>query len=111
MGRTRAPESSRGQAGPARAGYCASPGTGDGRPLVADLPEALEGLSRCPPDHPSSLFAEFVNDRVRLRWVAPAPDGLGPVSYVLMRKPGGPIEHLADGTRIAEVSDVEYVDS
>lgn len=79
--------------------------------LAADLPEARSGLQSCPPDHPTSLTAEFVDDRVRLRWVAPAPDGLGPVSFVLIRKPGGPITHLGDGTRIAEVAATEYDDA
>lgn len=78
--------------------------------LAADLPEALDGLKKTPPDHPSSLVAEYAGGRVRLRWVAPAPDGLGPVSYVVLRKPGGPIEHLADGSRIAEVAATEYED-
>ncbi|WP_074312018.1 hypothetical protein [Singulisphaera sp. GP187] len=78
--------------------------------LASDLPEALDGLHRCPPDHPSSLIADYVDGRVRLRWVAPAPDGLGPLSYVLLRKHGGAIEHLADGTRIAEVTATEYDD-
>lgn len=78
--------------------------------LASDLPEAMEGLQRCPPDHPSSLGAEYANDRVRLHWVAPAPDGLGPLRFILLRKPGGPIEHLADGTRIAVVDGTDYED-
>lgn len=77
---------------------------------VADLAEALDELRRCPPDHPTDLVAEFEAGRVRLRWAPPAPDGLGPVSFVVVRKAGGPVLHLADGSRIAEVSATEYED-
>ena len=73
--------------------------------VAADWPEAQAGLLRCPPDPPTALFAEFVNGRVRLHWTPPAPDDLGPVSYVVLRKPGGPLAHPADGTRIATVSE------
>lgn len=79
--------------------------------LVPDLPEALNGIHRCPPDHPTDLSAEFEAGRVRLRWAAPPPDGLGPVAFVVVRKPGSPIVHLADGTRVAEVTAPEYDDT
>ena len=73
--------------------------------LAADWPEAQAGLLRCAPDPPTALCAEFVNGRVRLHWTPPPPDDLGPVVYVVLRKPGGPLEHPADGTRIATVSE------
>jgi hypothetical protein len=81
------------------------------RALAADWPEALAGLLRCPPDPPTALCAEFVNDRVRLHWTPPAPDDLGPVSYVVLRKPGGPLAHPADGTRIATLSEPALEDT
>lgn len=79
--------------------------------LAADWPEAQAGLLRCAPDPPTALFAEFVDDCVRLHWTPPPPDDLGPVSYVVLRKPGGPLAHPADGTRIATVSEPALVDS
>jgi len=78
--------------------------------LASDLPDALNGLVRCPPEHPTNLTAEFEHGRVRLRWVAPHPDGLGAFSYVIVRKTGAPIVNLADGTRIAEVAATEFED-
>ncbi|MBV8609253.1 MAG: hypothetical protein JO034_17580 [Singulisphaera sp.] len=79
--------------------------------LAADLPEALAGLRRCPPDGPTELQAEYVTDRVQLRWSPPEPDGLGPLSFVVLRKRGGPLGHPADGNRVAEVSATEYEDT
>ncbi len=78
--------------------------------LASDLPEAINGLLRCPPEHPTDLTADFERGRVRLRWVAPTPDGLGAFSYVIVRKSGAPVLNLADGTRIAEVTATEYED-
>ncbi len=74
------------------------------------MPDALAGLNRCPPDAPAELEAEALGDRVRLSWTPPPPDGLGPLTYAIMRKSGGLPEHPGDGTRIAEVSTCEYED-
>jgi hypothetical protein len=79
--------------------------------LAADWPEGRAGLLRTPPDPPSALSAEFVTDRVRLHWTPPAPDDLGPISYVVLRKSGGPLRHPADGTRIAEVDEPAFEDT
>ncbi len=79
--------------------------------LAADLPEARSGLLRCPPDPPSCLVSEFVAGRVRLRWTPPVPDGLGPVSYVILRKQGGPFQHPRDGARIGAVTAPEFEDT
>ena len=79
--------------------------------IAVDWPEARAGLLRSPPDPPTALCAEFVTDRVRLHWTPPAPDDLGPVSYVILRKPGGPLVHPADGTKIAEVDEPAFEDT
>ncbi|WP_168221816.1 fibronectin type III domain-containing protein [Aquisphaera giovannonii] len=77
---------------------------------AADLPAALTGLERCPPEGPTNLRAQTVGDRVRLSWTPPAPDGGGPLTFAILRKRGGIPEHPGDGTRIAEVSTCEYDD-
>jgi hypothetical protein len=79
--------------------------------LAADWPEAHAGMLRIPPDPPSALVAEFVSDRVRLQWTPPAPDELGPVTYVILRKPGGPLVHPADGSKIAELDEPAFEDT
>ena len=78
--------------------------------LSADLPEALAGLHRCPPDAPSGLEVQVLGDRVHLSWTPPQPDGFGPLTYAIMRKNGGLPQHPGDGTRIAEVSTSEFDD-
>jgi hypothetical protein len=78
--------------------------------IAVDLPEALAGLNRCPPDPPTKLELSVQGDRIRLSWTAPAPDGLGPLTYAILRRRGGLPEHTADGTRIAEVSSCEFED-
>jgi hypothetical protein len=78
--------------------------------IAADLPEALAGIKRCPPDPPPSLSGEYEGGVVQLRWTPPAPDGLGPLSFVIVRKVGAALEHPGDGTRIAETSAAEYED-
>ena len=78
--------------------------------IAADLPEALTGLKRTPPDTPTSLDAQVLGDRIRLSWTPPPPDGLGPLTFVVVRKRGGALEHPGDGTRIAEVSTSEFDD-
>jgi hypothetical protein len=79
--------------------------------IAADLDEALAGLKRCPPDPPSDLTASFVDDRVRLRWAPPPPDDLGPVTFVILRKPEAAFTHPADGVRIGESSAAEFEDA
>lgn len=78
--------------------------------LVADLPSGLAGLKRCPPDPPTELDAQALGDRVRLSWTPPAPDELGPLTFIVLRKRGGLPRHPGDGTRIAEVSSAEFDD-
>jgi hypothetical protein len=78
--------------------------------IAADLPEALAGLKRTPPDPPGALEAEVRGDRIRLSWTPPPPDGLGPLTFIVVRKPGGALHHPGDGTRIAEVSTSEFDD-
>ncbi|MDR3634676.1 MAG: hypothetical protein P4L84_12795 [Isosphaeraceae bacterium] len=79
--------------------------------LASDLPEAIEGLRRCPPDPPVELHAEFQGDRVRLRWSAPPSDGSGNLRYVVRRKPHTSFQHPRDGIAIAETDAPEYVDT
>ncbi|WP_165250084.1 hypothetical protein [Paludisphaera soli] len=78
--------------------------------LAADLPAALEGIVRCPPDPPSNLDARVVDGRVRLAWSPPEPDGLAPPRFVVLRKPGGLPAHPGDGARIAETSTAVFED-
>ncbi len=78
--------------------------------IAADLPEAVTGLKRTPPDTATSLDAEVLGDRIRLSWTPPPPDGLGPLTFVIVRKRGGALEHPGDGTRVAEVSTSEFDD-
>ena len=78
--------------------------------IAADLPDALAGLKRTPPDPPTALDAQVFGDRIRLFWTPPPPDGLGPLTFVVVRKRGGPLQHPGDGTRIAEVSTSEFDD-
>ena len=78
--------------------------------IAVDLPDALAGLNRCPPDAPTELALLVQGDGIRLSWTAPAPDGLGPLTYAIVRRRGGLPEHPADGTRIAEVSACEFED-
>jgi hypothetical protein len=79
--------------------------------IAGDLPEALAGLSRTPPDPPSALDAQVLGDRIRLSWVPPPPDGLGPLTFAVIRKRGAVLQHPGDGTRIAEVSTSEFDDT
>lgn len=79
--------------------------------LAADLPEAREGLRQCPPDPPSELRADYDGARVRLRWSAPAADGLGALSYRVVRKRNGIPSHAADGVVVAEVTVTEAEDA
>jgi hypothetical protein len=78
--------------------------------IAADLPDALTGLKRTPPDAPTALEGQVYGDRIRLSWTPPSPDGLGPLTFVVVRKRGGVLLHPADGTRVAEVSTSEYDD-
>ncbi len=56
--------------------------------IAADLPEAVAGLGRTPPDAPIVLDARVLGDRIQLWWTPPPPDGLGPLTYVILRKRG-----------------------
>jgi len=78
--------------------------------IAADLPDALAGLKRTPPDAPTALDAHVMGDRIRLSWAPAPPDGLGPLTFVVVRKRGGALQHPEDGTRIAEVSTTEFDD-
>lgn len=78
---------------------------------VADLPEAQEALRRCPPDGPTNLIGESRGSGVHLHWTAPHPDGLGPVSYRVIRKPGAAPVHAEDGVHIADAPDPEWEDA
>ncbi len=78
--------------------------------IAADLPDALAGLSRCPPDAPTGLETQVLGDRIRLVWTPPPPDGLWPLTFAIMRKRGCLPQHPGDGTRIAEVSTCEFED-
>lgn len=78
--------------------------------IAADLPSAHAGLARTPPDGPTKLEAHVLGDRVRLTWSPPAPDGLGPYTFVVLRKRGGALEHPGDGVRIAEISTCDFED-
>ena len=71
----------------------------------------MAGLGRTPPDAPTVLDARVLGDRIQLWWTPPPPDGLGPLTYVILRKRGSALQHPADGTRIAEVSTCEFDDT
>ncbi len=81
--------------------------------LASDWPEARAGLSRCPPDPPRDLAAELAGtgDRVRLYWTPPVDDDLGPVSFAVLRKPGGLPAHPGDGLKIADVNEPTFEDA
>lgn len=78
--------------------------------IAADLPEAVDGLRRCPPDGPTDLRAEAASGRVRLRWAASRPDGVGPVRYRILRKRQSRPEHRDDGVVVAEIDSTEWED-
>ena len=78
--------------------------------IAADLAEARQGRLRVPPDPPSQLVALFDRDRVRLRWTPGPPDGLGPVSFRVVRKTGGFPTQATDGVLVVETSQSEADD-
>lgn len=78
--------------------------------IVSDLPDALAGLARTPPDPPLAMEAQVLGDRIRLTWTPPPSDGCGPIRYVVVRKRGGVLIHPGDGVRIAEVDAPEFDD-
>jgi hypothetical protein len=78
--------------------------------LARDLAEAREGLLACPPDPPADLQARYEDGRVRLHWSAPPADGLGALSYRVVRKRGGPPAHLGDGLPVGDFVTVECED-
>ncbi|HWE36039.1 MAG TPA: hypothetical protein VG406_05645 [Isosphaeraceae bacterium] len=77
---------------------------------AADLPEAIDALRRCPPDPPTTLHVATDGERVLLRWAAPHPDGLGPLSYRVVRRRDGVPAHAGDGNVVAEVKATEFED-
>lgn len=79
--------------------------------IAVDVPEVNEGIRLCPPDGPTDLRAEVVDGRVRLRWSAPKPDGLGPVGYRILRKRQQAPAHAEDGRVVAEVAATEWEDT
>lgn len=79
--------------------------------IAVDLPEAHEGIRLTPPDGPTDLRAVVAAGRVRLRWSAPKPDGLGPVSYRILRKRQQAPAHAEDGLVVAEVGTTEWEDT
>ncbi len=78
---------------------------------ASDLPEAREGLRQCPPDGPTELRAEVSTGRIRLSWTGPKPDGLGPVSYRVIRKRAAAPQHIEDGQTVVEVSTTHWDDT
>lgn len=78
--------------------------------IAADLPLALAGLARTPPDPPTAMDAQILGDRIRLIWTPPPLDGCGPVTFVVVRKRNGTLAHPGDGARIAEVGAPEFDD-
>jgi hypothetical protein len=79
--------------------------------LVRDDPSAAEGLRRCPPDPPGDLRAITDTGRVRLRWSAPPPDGLGKVTYRVIRRRGGVPGHIGDGLPVGDFAGIECEDT
>ena len=57
------------------------------------------------------MDAQVLGDRIRLIWTPPPPDGLGPLTFAVVRKRNGVLQHPADGTRIAEVGTCEFDDT
>jgi hypothetical protein len=76
----------------------------------ADLPEAIEGLRRCPPEPPTDLRVEPRSGRLLLAWSASHPDGLGPVLYRVVRKSESTPSSFADGETVAEVAQTQWLD-
>jgi hypothetical protein len=77
---------------------------------ATDLPEALAGLERCPPDPPRNLQVEYTGAHVRLHWTKPESEDGVPLAFAVVRKTGGVPEHPRDGTRIGETSVPEFED-
>ncbi|MFO0908129.1 MAG: fibronectin type III domain-containing protein [Isosphaeraceae bacterium] len=63
------------------------------------------------PRSPSELTAEFVVDRVILRWSAPPPDDQGPVSFVIRRKGETAFQHPGEGVIIGSSETTEFADT
>ncbi len=79
--------------------------------IADDLAEACAGIDRCPPLPPFDLTAEFIANRVQLRWSPPESDEFGPVSFVVLRKLETAFTHPDDGARIGETSDPAWSDA
>jgi hypothetical protein len=78
--------------------------------VANDFPDARDGLRSLPPDPPTMLRAEIANEGIILRWTAPAPDGLGPPLFRVVRKVGGVPSGVDDGTAVADVGVPEAID-
>lgn len=78
--------------------------------VATDLAEAKDGLRRCPPDAALNLAADLDDGRVRLRWSAPPPDGLGPLAFRVVRKRHAIPANSNDGVLVAEVEAAECDD-
>jgi hypothetical protein len=78
--------------------------------VTAHLPEPQQGQVRLP-RAPISMNVEVLGDRISLIWSPPPSEGLGPLSFVVIRKTNGAPEHPADGIQIAEVSSCEFEDT
>ncbi|MGE3818172.1 MAG: hypothetical protein AB7I30_01940 [Isosphaeraceae bacterium] len=79
--------------------------------VAVDLPEAIEGLRRCPPDPPTELTADFDDGKVRLRWSPPASDGLGSLDYLIRRKAESAFQHPGEGVVIGSTPEAEFWDA
>lgn len=75
-----------------------------------DLTDALDALKRCPPDPPSNLRADIEHDAIILRWSPPPADGLGDVSFRVLKKRRGVPATPTDGTLLAEPKGTECRD-
>ena len=60
--------------------------------IAADLPEALTGLETHAAGSTDALDAQVLGDRIRLSWTPPPPDGLGPLTFVIVRKRGASLD-------------------
>lgn len=78
--------------------------------LVADLPEARQGLLRCPPDPPSQLVVRLHQGLVRLDWTPPEVDDLGALAYRIVRKLDGVPNGTGDGERLGETESTTFED-
>ncbi len=55
--------------------------------IVRDSTEARNGLHHCPPDPPHALNLRRADIGIELTWSSPISDGLGPIEFLIVRKP------------------------